>query len=77
MKKIITSLLLSLIATFCYANEMNLPVRGASMDSVLAQSGEPEKKLGVVGEPPITRWFYSGYTVYFEHQTVIHSVENK
>jgi hypothetical protein len=27
-----------------------------------------------VGEPPISRWEYTGYTVYFEHDLVLHSV---
>ena len=64
------------MAGSAYAVEMNFPARGTSMDGVLSQSGEPEKKLDAVGQPPITRWIYPGYTVYFEHQTVIHAVKN-
>ena len=26
------------------------------------------------GKPPITRWDYDGFSVYFEHQHVIHAV---
>lgn len=59
-----------------YAEMMNFPSRGTSMDNVLSQSGEPEKKLDAIGQPPITRWIYKDYTVYFEHQTVIHAVKN-
>jgi len=27
-----------------------------------------------VGKPPISRWEYPGFVVYFEHEHVIHSV---
>ena len=46
------------------------------MDGVLKQSGEPDKRFDPVGEPPITRWAYPKFTIYFEHQAVIHSVKN-
>ena len=50
------------------------PARGMTMDQVLQQYGEPEQRLGPVGEPPITHWAYPGFVVYFEHQYVLHSV---
>lgn len=50
------------------------PARGTSMESVRGQHGEPAETIGPVGEPPITRWIYQDYTVYFEHNRVIHSV---
>ncbi len=50
------------------------PVRGMSMNTVKRQYGEPESILSPVGEPPITRWIYSDFEVYFENSTVIHSV---
>ncbi|GMQ83291.1 MAG: hypothetical protein BMS9Abin06_0024 [Gammaproteobacteria bacterium] len=50
------------------------PARGMSMDQVLQQYGEPQQRLGPVGEPPITHWVYSDAIVYFEHLYVIHSV---
>jgi hypothetical protein len=53
------------------------PKAGLSMDKVKAQFGEPVKMYPAVGEPPITRWVYDEFTVYFEHQYVIHSVVNK
>jgi molybdopterin-guanine dinucleotide biosynthesis protein A len=43
------------------------------MEMVLARFGEPKKKLPQVGEPPITRWVYDKYTVYFEHNSVVNS----
>lgn len=57
--------------------QMNMPVRGMHMDQVRAQFGKPKEILPAVGEPPITRWIYDGYTVYFEHSYVIQSVANR
>ena len=53
---------------------MQLPGRGITMDTVEEQFGSPTRVLSAVGEPPITRWVYPDYPVYFEHQYVIHSV---
>lgn len=52
----------------------NRPARGMSMDKVEATYGAPTHRVAPVGEPPITRWEYPGFVVYFEHQVVIHSV---
>ncbi len=53
------------------------PVRGQDMAQVSAQFGEPKTRMAPVGNPPITRWVYEQYTVYFEHQTVLKSVINR
>ncbi len=53
------------------------PKNGQSMDQVTAQFGDPSKVYPTIGEPPITRWNYAKFSVYFEHQLVIHSVVNK
>ncbi|MEW5009980.1 MAG: hypothetical protein RPR28_07010 [Cycloclasticus sp.] len=53
------------------------PVNGQSMAQVRTQCGEPDKTYAAVGKPPITRWNYDQFSVYFEHQLVIHSVLNK
>lgn len=59
-----------------------LPRRGELMDSVQAEYGTPARTSTVVGEPPITRWYYESFTVVFEYEHVIHafprniSVEN-
>ena len=50
------------------------PRRGQSMEFVRRDFGEPQSVLAAVGDPPITRWVYQGFTVYFEHQWVITSV---
>ena len=54
--------------------QMGGPSRGMSMAQVEARFGSPTDKLAAVGNPPITRWVYPGFTVYFEGQHVIHAV---
>ena len=55
------------------------PASGMSMDSVEAKYGAPTKRVPAVGgasaqQPPITRWEYPGFVVYFENNHVIHTV---
>ena len=50
------------------------PARGMTMGKVEAAFGVPTQRVAAVGQPPITRWEYPGFVVYFEHQHVIHSV---
>ncbi len=50
------------------------PTRGMTMDQVAAKFGAPVAKVPAVGKPPIARWEYPGFVVYFEHEHVIHSV---
>lgn len=54
-----------------------LPGRGMHMEQVETRFGTPAEKHEAVGEPPITRWVYSGFTVYFEHDIVLHAVTHK
>ncbi|MFZ5537473.1 MAG: phosphodiesterase [Pseudomonadota bacterium] len=51
-----------------------VPERGQSMNSVLRHYGEPQQRIAAVGKPPISRWVYPEFTVYFEHHHTIHSV---
>jgi hypothetical protein len=50
------------------------PARGMTMTQVESKFGDPVTKVPAVGKPPISRWEYSGFVVYFEHDHVIHSV---
>ena len=61
-----------------------LPTRGTNMRQVEAQFGAPQHKHAPVAgpnnrrvNPPITRWVYPNFTVYFEHSHVINAVVNK
>ena len=48
--------------------------RGMSMSQVEQRYGEPTRRIGAVGDPPISRWIYPQFVVYFEGQHVIHAV---
>ena len=50
------------------------PTRGMTMNDVAAKFGAPTSKTPPVGNPPISRWEYPGFVVYFERDHVIHSV---
>jgi hypothetical protein len=52
-----------------------MPRRGIKMEAVLGEFGEPDQRFGPVGEPPITEWVYGSFRVYFEYQTVLHSID--
>lgn len=55
---------------------INLPQFGDSQQQVLSLHGEPVKRYPSVGQPPITRWDYADFSVYFEYKTVINSVKH-
>lgn len=63
-------------ATPSAAPAMDAPVKGMSEQQVRKQYGKPIKVIPAVGKPPITRWVYDSFTVYFEYTHVIHSVPN-
>jgi hypothetical protein len=57
----------------------NMPTRGMTMAEVKHEFGAPLKVLPTRGgssryQPPIHRWEYAKYIVYFEYKHVIHSV---
>jgi len=57
----------------------DVPKRGLTMDDVEKHFGAPVTRHPTVGgssaqQPPITRWDYNGFSVFFEHEHVIHSV---
>lgn len=62
------------------ATQVVMPQRGMSMDAVRAKFGNPVTEHPAVPinegplHPPITRWDYDGYSVFFENSTVLHSV---
>jgi hypothetical protein len=51
-----------------------MPTRGSDMSTVEKRFGAPQARPAAVGQPPITRWDYPGFSVYFEYQHVVHSV---
>ncbi len=53
--------------------DITLPRRSMDQDDVREAFGEPSDIRGPVGDPPITRWDYGEFTVYFEHDLVLHA----
>lgn len=51
-----------------------LPSHGVPVDRVRALWGEPARVHAAVGNPPITRWDYPDFSVYFEYHHVVHAV---
>jgi hypothetical protein len=50
------------------------PTRGMTQQSVEASYGSPVSVRDAVGDPPITRWEYANFVVFFEYDKVIHAV---
>ena len=58
------------------------PKPGMSMTAVESTYGAPSQRHGAVGgaaveQPPITRWDYPSFSVYFENENVIHAVARR
>lgn len=56
------------------AGTMELPANGASMSEVEARFGTPAEKQAAVGDPPITRWVFDRWSVYFEYDRALYTV---
>lgn len=91
MTKLRNLTLIALLAgAFATANAQNLdmqgaqavadgsrPFRGMTAESVEARFGTPEAKVSPIGDPPITRWEYKDFVVFFEYDRVIHAVAKR
>ncbi|MFK8019412.1 MAG: phosphodiesterase [Pseudomonadales bacterium] len=87
-KPAVISLLIGLQASVCAADLIKIPIgqqdkelqhlskptRGQSKAQVELQFGVPVQRYNARGEPPISRWEYAGFMVFFEYEHVIHSV---
>lgn len=56
-----------------------LPIKGQTMSQVLSRYGQPQLRHKPAGgdtpkHPPITRWDYAGFSVFFEHTHVVDAV---
>jgi len=58
------------------AADIPLPVRGESQHAVLERFGLADEEHSAVGRPPISRWDYREFSVYFESGRVIDSVRH-
>ena len=61
-------------ATFDQAGK---PTRGMTQERVQANFGAPQSTVAAIGDPPISRWEYAGFVVFFEYDKVIHSVTKR
>jgi hypothetical protein len=59
------------------AGGMTVPQNGQSKAEVEAAFGAPKDTSGPVGDPPIARWTYEHWSVYFEFDRVLFTVLNK
>ena len=59
------------------SERMDLPANGQSKAAVRARFGEPGTTHPAVGDPPISRWDYDGWSVYFEYDLVLFTVLHK
>lgn len=55
------------------------PSKGSTMSAVLREFGQPATRRKAVGggstrQPPITRWDYPGFSVFFENSHVVDAV---
>ena len=59
-------------------SQLDRPKRGSTMSEVEKHFGAPVSRHPTVGgaphQPPITRWDYNAFSVFFEHDRVIHAV---
>ena len=53
------------------------PTRGMTQNSVQSKFGSPVSVRAPVGDPPITRWVYQDFVVFFEYDRVIHAVSKR
>lgn len=55
---------------------VDMPTKGMSKERVKALFGSPLEEIPAKGQPPISRWKYQEFTVYFDSDIVIHCVRN-
>jgi hypothetical protein len=55
-------------------SNVDRPKGGLTMSEVEKRFGAPATRHPTVGQPPITRWDYAGFSVFFEGDRVIHAV---
>ena len=55
-------------------DKMDLPRNGESKSNIETKFGAPDAREKAVGDPPISRWDYEQYSVYFEYDLVLFSV---
>ncbi len=68
--------------TLAQGDDHATSVHGLTQEQVIARFGEPERRHAPVpsaGEhptPPITRWDYADFSIFFEERIALHRVEH-
>lgn len=72
-----------LVDSLAASASTSTPAGGVTMSQVRQQFGNPVTEHPTVSasggpsQPPITRWDYAGFSVFFEHDRVVHSVVHR
>lgn len=88
MNRIAIAILASLLSFTTLAETVTIPIgqqgaenqaikrpkQGQSMVKIESLFGQPLEKTSPVGTPPISKWIYNDFSVYFENNIVIHTV---
>ena len=88
MTRMVFSLMLLFMTSFAVADvllieevrqtdNMAVPQNGQTQAEVEARFGSPANKEGPVGDPPISHWTYTDWSVYFEYDRVLFTVLHK
>jgi hypothetical protein len=56
------------------APQIQTPRDGLTMSQIRQQFGNPQSEQPAVGDPPISRWDYDGFSVFFEYDLALHTV---
>src|SRR5258708_16148229 len=56
------------------ASQVDRPKGGVTMSEVEKRFGAPLNRHPTVGQPPITRWDYNGFSGFFAHDPLIPSL---
>lgn len=57
-----------------YLGTISTPAAREKQAAILQRYGQPNTQTAPTGSPPISRWDYADFSVYFEGDVVIHSV---
>jgi hypothetical protein len=56
------------------APQIQTPRNGLTMSQIRQQFGTPASEIPAIGDPPISRWEYNSYSVFFENDLALHTV---
>ena len=75
MTRMVLALILALITLPAFVGSASADV--LLIEEVRQAEGDPTATHAAVGDPPITRWDYANWSVYFEYDLVLFTVLKK